>query len=171
MNSFQQKKKLCRWSFLWNEKKTMIKNRTDNWQSCFKKTNEGNKSLIIFTIAKQLYQPTLATKSKKLKKSSLICTFRKLSKTDINLLIGASKDAFFGLQFAWISSVYDNRWRKTPQGTSLVIHSFNKHSIVKHLFIETGARLCHICHFVHSTIQLLNISKTLTRDDLLWRIP
>ena len=27
MNSFQQQKKLCRWSFLRNEKKTMIKNK------------------------------------------------------------------------------------------------------------------------------------------------
>ena len=94
-----------------------------------------------------------------------------LAMHSLNLLIGASKNVFFGLQFALISPAYDNRWRKTPQGISLVRHSFNKHSIVKHLFIETGARLCHICHFVHSTIQLPNISKTLTRDDLLWRIP
>ena len=33
--------------------------------SCFKKTNDGNKEIIIFTIAKQFYQSTLASKSKK----------------------------------------------------------------------------------------------------------
>ena len=34
--------------------------------------------------------------------------------------------------------------RKKPQGTSSLIHFFNKPSIVKQLFIETGAWLCHI---------------------------
>ena len=34
--------------------------------------------------------------------------------------------------------------RKKPRGTSSLIHFFNKPSIVKQLFIETGAWLCHI---------------------------
>ena len=36
--------------------------------SCFKKTNDGNKEMIMFTIAKQFYQSTLASKSKKILK-------------------------------------------------------------------------------------------------------
>ena len=33
--------------------------------SCFKKTSNGNIEMIIFTIAKQFWQPMLANKSKK----------------------------------------------------------------------------------------------------------
>ena len=36
--------------------------------SCFKKTNDGDEELIIFTIAKQFKQLALACKSKKKKK-------------------------------------------------------------------------------------------------------
>ena len=35
--------------------------------SCFQKTTDGSKELIIFTIVKQFKQPTLACKSKNLK--------------------------------------------------------------------------------------------------------
>ena len=63
--------------------------------SCFKKTNDGNKEMAIFTIVKQSTQLTLACKSKKNKISFYICTFRKLSKTNINLLIDAKQEWFF----------------------------------------------------------------------------
>ena len=63
--------------------------------SCFKKTNDGNKEMTMFTIAKQSKQLTLACKSKKIKISFYICTFRKLSKTNINLLIDAKQEWFF----------------------------------------------------------------------------
>ena len=47
--------------------------------SCFKKTNDGNKEMNIFTIAKQFYQSSLASKSKNFKMSFWVCTFRRLS--------------------------------------------------------------------------------------------
>ena len=56
--------------------------------SCFEKTNDGNKAMIICTIAKQFKQVTSACKVKK-NISLYICTFRKLSKTNTNLLIDA----------------------------------------------------------------------------------
>ena len=60
--------------------------------SCFRKTNEGNKEMIIFTIAKQFKQLSLARKSKRNKISFYICPFRKLSKTNTNLLIDAKQE-------------------------------------------------------------------------------
>ena len=63
--------------------------------SCFQKTNEGNKEMIIFTIAKQFKQLSLARKSKRNKISFYICPFRKLSKTNTNLLIDAKQELFF----------------------------------------------------------------------------
>ena len=60
--------------------------------SCFQKTNEGNKEMIIFTIAKQFKQLSLARKSKRNKISFYICPFRKLSKTNTNLLIDAKQE-------------------------------------------------------------------------------
>ena len=65
--------------------------------SFFKKTNDGNKEMIIFTIAKQLYQSTLARKSKNFKMSFWVCSFRRLSQTHINLLINARQERFFRL--------------------------------------------------------------------------
>ena len=58
--------------------------------SCFEKTNDGNKAMIICTIAKQFKQLTLACKT-----SLYICTFRKLSKTNTNLLIDAKQEWLF----------------------------------------------------------------------------
>ena len=58
-------------------------------------TNEGNKEMIIFTIAKQFKQLSLARKSKRNKISFYICPFRKLSKTNTNLLIDAKQELFF----------------------------------------------------------------------------
>ena len=55
--------------------------------SCFKKTNDGDEELILFTIAKQFKQLALACKSKKKKVLIYICTFRKLSKMNTNLLV------------------------------------------------------------------------------------
>ena len=63
--------------------------------SCFQKTNEENKEMIIFTIAKQFKQLSLARKSKRNKISFYICPFRKLSKTNTNLLIDAKQKWFF----------------------------------------------------------------------------
>ena len=63
--------------------------------SSFQKTNEGNKEMIIFTIAKQFKQLSLARKSKRNKISFYICPFRKLSKTNTNLLIDAKQEWFF----------------------------------------------------------------------------
>ena len=62
--------------------------------SCFEKTNDGNKAIIICTIAKRFKQLTLACKIKK-KTSLYICTFRKLSKTNTNLLIDAKQEWLF----------------------------------------------------------------------------
>ena len=63
--------------------------------SCFKKTNDGNKEMIIFTIAKQFYQSMLASKSKNFKMLFWVCTFRRLSQTHIDLLINARQERFF----------------------------------------------------------------------------
>ena len=63
--------------------------------SCFQKTNDGNKEMIICTIVKQFKQLSLACKSKKTKISFFICPFRKLSKTNTNLLIDAKQEWFF----------------------------------------------------------------------------
>ena len=63
--------------------------------SFHKKTNDRNKEMIIFTIAKQFYQSTLASKRKNFKMSFWVCTFRRLSQTHINLLINASQERFF----------------------------------------------------------------------------
>ena len=60
--------------------------------SCFQKTNDGNKEMIIFTIAKQFKQLSLARKSKRNKISFYICPFRNLSKTNTNLLIDAKRE-------------------------------------------------------------------------------
>ena len=65
--------------------------------SFYKKTNDGNKEMIIFTIAKQFYQSTLASKSKNFKMSFWVCTFRRLSQTHINPLINARHERFFRL--------------------------------------------------------------------------
>ena len=59
--------------------------------SCFQKTNDGNKAMIICTIAKQFKQLTLACKIKKNKS----ITFRKFSKTNTNLLIDAKQEWLF----------------------------------------------------------------------------
>ena len=63
--------------------------------SCFEKTNDGNKAMIIYTIAKQFKQLTLACKIKKKKKFHYTSTFRKLSKTNTNLLIDAKQEWLF----------------------------------------------------------------------------
>ena len=68
--------------------------------SCFKKTNDGDEELIIFTIAKQFKQLALACKRKK-KVLIYICTFRKLSKMNTNLLVDVKQEWFFSrLKFA-----------------------------------------------------------------------
>ena len=69
--------------------------------------------MIIFTIAKQFKQLTLACKRKKIKISFYLCTFRKLSKTNTNLLIDAKQEWFSSAFFLHeIPSVHDNRLKK-----------------------------------------------------------
>ena len=51
--------------------------------------------MIIFIIAKQFKQLSLARKSKRNKVSFYICPLRKLSKTNTNLLIDAKQERFF----------------------------------------------------------------------------
>ena len=107
--------------------------------SCFKKTNDGNKEMII-TIAKQFYQSTFASKSKNFKMSLWVCTFRRLSQTHINLLINTRQERFFlGFNSNEFPLFTITVRRKKPQGTSSLIHFLNKPSIVKQLFIETSA--------------------------------
>ena len=60
--------------------------------SCFQKTSDGNKAMIICTIAKQFKQLTMACKIKKIYISLYICTF---SKTNKNLLIDAKQEWLF----------------------------------------------------------------------------
>ena len=96
--------------------------------------------MITFTIAKQFQQSTFVSKSKNFKMSLWVCTFRNFRK------LTQDKNVFFILGFnshefpLFTITVR----RKKPQGTSSLIHFFNKPSIVKQLFIETGAWLCHI---------------------------
>ena len=63
--------------------------------SCSQKTSYGNKEMIIFTIAKQFKQLTLACKSKNIKTLLYICPFRELSKTNTNLLIDAKQESLW----------------------------------------------------------------------------
>ena len=63
--------------------------------SCSQKTSYGNKEMIIFTIARQFKQLTLACKSKNIKTPLYICTFRKLSKTNTNLLTDAKQESLW----------------------------------------------------------------------------
>ena len=91
--------------------------------------------MITFTIAKQFQQSTFVSKSKNFKMSLWVCTFRNFRK------LTQDKNVFFILGFnshefpLFTITVR----RKKPQGTSSLIHFFNKPSIVKQLFIETGA--------------------------------
>ena len=82
--------------------------------SCFKKTNDGDEELIIFTIAKQFKQLALACKSKKKKRVFIyICTFRKLSKMNTNLLVGVKQEWFFlGLNLHEFPSVHNKKRKK-----------------------------------------------------------
>ena len=84
--------------------------------SCFKKKNDGDEELIIFTIAKQFKQLALACKSKKKKKKKVliyICTFRKFSKMNTNLLVDAKQEWFFlGLNLHEFPSVHDKKRKK-----------------------------------------------------------
>ena len=84
--------------------------------SCSQKTSNGNKEMIIFIIAKQFKQLTLACKSKNINISLYICTFRKISKTNTKLLIDAKQEWFSRLKSAWIPSVHDNRSKKRAAG-------------------------------------------------------
>ena len=58
--------------------------------SCFQKTNDGNKAMILCTIAKQFKQLGLQNL-----KTLFHYTFRKLSKTNTNLLIDAKQEWLF----------------------------------------------------------------------------
>ena len=71
--------------------------------NCFQITDDGKKEM------------TLACKSKEIKILFYICTFRKLSKTNTNLLKEVKQEWFFLVR------------RKESQGSSSVIHYLNKH--------------------------------------------
>ena len=91
--------------------------------------------MITFTIAKQFQQSTFVSRSKNFKMLLWVSTFRNFRK------LTQDKNVFFILSFnshefpLFAITVR----RKKPQGTSSVIHFFNKTSIVKQVFIETGA--------------------------------
>ena len=91
--------------------------------------------MITFTIAKQFQQSTFVRKSKNFKMSLRVCTFRNFRKLtqDTNVFFNLS---FNSHEFPMFTITVR---RKKPQGTSSVIHFFNKLSIVKQLFIESGA--------------------------------
>ena len=68
--------------------------------NCFQKTNEGNKRMIIFTIAKQFKQLSLARKSKRKKIHS---TFARLENSRKRIQICSltqNKNDFSRLKFA-----------------------------------------------------------------------
>ena len=66
INIFQQQKNDVGGRFFRNGKKLITKN-DEQIMSCFKKTNDGNKEMIIFT---------MASNSKNFKMSFWVCTFR-----------------------------------------------------------------------------------------------
>ena len=112
--------------------------------SCFRETNDGNKEMIIFTIAKQFYQSTLASKSKNFKMLFWVCTFRNFENWNKSAHWRKRRTFFFGFNSHEFPLFTITVRRKKPQGASSLIHFFNKPSIVKQLFIETSAKLCHI---------------------------
>ena len=63
----------------------------------------------------------------------------------MNLLINARKECLFFGDFNSheLPLLIMTVRRKETRGTSLVIQSFNRYSIVKKRFIETGAWFCH----------------------------
>ena len=77
--------------------------------SSSQKTSNGNKEMIIFTIAKQFKQLTLACKSKNIKISLYICTFENFRKRIQICSLTQNKDGFSRLKFARIPSVHNNR--------------------------------------------------------------
>ena len=80
--------------------------------SCFQKTNDGNKAMIICTIAKQFKQLTLACKIKKTNPLPLE-NFRKRIQI---CSLTQNKNGFSRLNFAWIPSVHENRSKKRATG-------------------------------------------------------
>ena len=112
--------------------------------SCFKKTSNENIEMIIFTIAKQFQQPMLANKSKNFKILFWVCTFRNFENWNKSAHWRKTRRFFFGFNSHEFPLFTITVRRKKPQGTSSLINFFNKPSIVKQLFIETGAWLCHI---------------------------
>ena len=83
--------------------------------SCFQKTNDGNKEMIIFTIAKQFKQLSLACKSKK-KNSFFIFGLENFWKRIQTCWLTQNKNGFSRLKFAWIPSVHENRLKKRAAG-------------------------------------------------------
>ena len=67
--------------------------------SCFEKTNDGNKAMIIFTIAKQFKQRTLACKIKKILHYTFVPLENFLKRIEICSLT-QNKNGFSQLNFA-----------------------------------------------------------------------
>ena len=73
-----------------------------------------------------------------------VCTFRNLEKWSKSAHWCKTRTFLFAFNSHEFPLFMITVRRKKPQGTSSLTHFFNKPSIVKQLFIETGAWLCHI---------------------------
>ena len=86
----------------------------------------------------------LANKSKNFKMLFWVCTFRNLENWNKSAYWRKTRTFFFAFNSHEFPLFMITVRRKKPKGTSSLTHFFNKPSIVKQLFIETGAWLCHI---------------------------
>ena len=73
-----------------------------------------------------------------------VCTFQNFENWNKSAHWCKTRTFFFGFNSHKFPLFTITVRRQKPQGTSSLIHFFNKPSIVKQLFIETGAWLCHI---------------------------
>ena len=86
----------------------------------------------------------MANESKNFKMLFWVCTFRNFENWNKSAHWRKTRTFFFGFNLHEFPLFTITGRRKKPRGTSSLIHFFNKPSIVKQLFIETGAWLCHI---------------------------
>ena len=84
--------------------------------SCFQKTSDGNKAMIICTIAKQFKQLTLACKIKKNIFHDTFVPLENFRKRIQIFSLTQNKNGFSQLNFAWIPSVHENRSKKRAAG-------------------------------------------------------
>ena len=86
----------------------------------------------------------MANKNKNFKMLFWVCTFRNFENWNKSAHWRKTRTFFFGFNSHEFALFTITVRRKKPRGTSSLIHFFNKPSMVKQLFIETGAWLCHI---------------------------